>query len=102
MEISHTTNEINVISKDFQRKREKSLKLSSKLTVPKKSSYEKRAFFLPTKHNCQMKAEDFSLVRENKNCTRTIPIPHHWICVSEGPFHLLPCASLQSAAAILC
>lgn len=97
MEISHTTHEINVNCKDFQRKGEKSL--SSKLTIPRKAIYEKRAFFLPTKHTCQMKAEDFSLFRENKNCTRTIPIPHLWICVSAGPFHLLPCASFQSAAA---
>lgn len=102
MEISHTTNEINVICKDFQRKREKSLKLSSKLPIPRKAIYEKRTFFLPTKHTCQMKAEDFSLVRENKNCTRTTPLPHHWICGSEGPFHLPPCASFQSAAAGLC
>lgn len=62
----------------------------------------KEPFFLLTKHTCQTKAEGFNLVREYKNCTRTIPIPHHWICVSEGPFHLPPCASFQSSTAELC
>lgn len=59
---------MEVICKDFQRKRRKCLTLrSSKLTIPRKAIYEKRAFFLPTKHTCQRKAEDFRLFRANKN-----------------------------------
>lgn len=59
MEISHITKE-KVICKDFQRKRECLKSRSSKLTIPRKANYEKRTFFLPIKHTCQRKAEDFS------------------------------------------